>query len=516
MQATDSYPLAPIWFTDVVGSALMILFSFLSFWYAMRLVKTQPANVLWTYLLWLSVALAGFAMSRGVGHIAKRVLLLLDMGHVWASLKPFSGAVNTLAFALVASITLFFQRVHRINNAILKDKQALEKAGREVMHLNRNLESLVVQRTEELSRSEKKYRRIFEGSMDMIFILNDQGRFLDINEAGLSSLGYGNRDEVIEKVGLADLFDSSDDYRQLVRDLQSNGYVKDRQCHMKAEDGSDIFVLVSASVRTDDTGKVLSYEGMAKDITARLHMERQLQQADKLASLGQISTGLAHEINNPLGVMLGYTQLLLRDHNPGTQTYDDLKTIEKHARNCKTVVEDLLKFARGTRTTKSSIDVNSCISEVISLLGHQFELDNITVDTSLDRSVPPLVADGEKLKQVFMNLLMNAKQAISGKGRIEVNTRLDSSGRNVLVSISDNGCGIPDSQLDKIFDPFFTTKPVGEGTGLGLSVSYGIIQDHEGRIDVESRPGKGSTFTLVLPVLEETKSTDRTRKVVLA
>ena len=260
---------------------------------------------------------------------------------------------------------------------------------------------------------------------------------------------------------------------------------------------------------------MVSYEGMAKDITARLHMERQLQQADKLASLGQISTGLAHEINNPLGVMLGYTQLLLRDNTPGTQIYDDLKTIEKHARNCKTVVEDLLKFARGTRTTKSSIDVNSCIAEVISLLGHQFELDNITVDTRLDGSLPTLIADGEKLKQVFMNLLMNAKQAISGEGLIQVGTRLDSSGRNLLVSISDNGCGIPARQIDRIFDPFFTTKPVGEGTGLGLSVSYGIIQDHDGRIEVDSRPGMGSTFTLVLPVAEVAESSDQKPRMIL-
>ena len=515
MPANNSYPLAPIWFTDVVGSALMILFSFLSIWYAMRLVRTQPANVLWTYLLWLSVALAGFAMSRGVGHIAKRVLLVLDMRDVWLTLRPFSGAINTLAFALVASITLFFQRVHRINNAILKDKQALEKAGQEVMHLNRNLESLVAQRTEDLSRSEKKYRRVFEGSMDMIFILDDQGRFIDINKAGLTALGYGKRDELIGRTRLADLFASSDDYRQLVRDLHSEGFVKDRQCYLQAADGSDFFILVSATARKDDGGNVVSYEGMAKDITARLHMERQLQQADKLASLGQISTGLAHEINNPLGVMLGYTQLLLRDNTPGTQIYDDLKTIEKHARNCKTVVEDLLKFARGTRTTKSSIDVNSCIAEVISLLGHQFELDNITVDTRLDGSLPTLIADGEKLKQVFMNLLMNAKQAISGEGLIQVGTRLDSSGRNLIVSISDNGCGIPARQIDRIFDPFFTTKPVGEGTGLGLSVSYGIIQDHDGRIEVDSRPGMGSTFTLVLPVAEVAESSDQKPRMIL-
>ena len=147
MQATESFSVAPIWFTDVVGSALIILLSFLSVWYAMRLVRTQPANVLWTYLLWLSVALAGFAVSRGVGHIAKRALLILDMRSVWVSLRPYSGSINTFAFVVVASITLFFQRVHKINNAILKDKEALEKASQDVMHLNRNLESLVVQRT---------------------------------------------------------------------------------------------------------------------------------------------------------------------------------------------------------------------------------------------------------------------------------------------------------------------------------------------------------------------------------
>lgn len=508
MQGTESYPIAPIWFTDVVGSALMILLSFLSVWYAMRLVRTQPANVLWTYLLWLSAALAWFAVSRGVGHIAKRVLLLLDMRDVWLGLRPYSGAINTLAFAVVASITLYFQRVHRIHTAILEDKRALEKAGHEVMHLNRNLESLVVQRTEELSRSEKKYRRIFEGSMDMIFILDNQGRFVDINKAGLNALGYGNLHELTGNTRLADLLAAPDDYEQLLKDLRTDGYVIDRQCRLRSADGSELSILVSATVRKDDDGSVVSYEGIAKDITARLHMERQLQQADKLASLGQISTGLAHEINNPLGVMLGYTQLLLRDNSPGTQIYDDLKTIEKHARNCKTVVEDLLKFARGTRTTKSSIDVNECLVEVISLLGHQFELDNITVKSRLDRHLPSLIADGEKLKQVFMNLLMNAKQAISGQGLIEVNTRLDSSGRNVLVSISDNGCGIPANDIHKIFDPFFTTKPVGEGTGLGLSVSYGIIQDHDGRIEVETRPGKGSTFTLVLPVTEAEQSSD--------
>jgi two-component system, NtrC family, sensor kinase len=500
---SDSYSCAPIWFTDVAGSALIIILSFLALWYAVRLAKTQPSNVIWTYLLWLCVALAGFGVSRGVGHIAKRVLLLMDMRDVWVGLRPYSGAINTVAFAVVASITLFFQRVHKINTAILKDKQALEKASQEFMHLNQNLESLVRHRTEELSRSEKKYRRIFEGSMDMIFILDGQGRFIDINEAGLAILGFQNRDDLIGSMSLDRLFESKQELDGLMADLHSNGFVKDRQCRLKSREGAEVFILLSATARKDDYGKVLSYEGIAKDVTARLHMERQLQQAEKLASLGQISTGIAHEINNPLGIMLGYTQLLLRDHPAGSQIYDDLKTIEKHARNCKAVVEDLLKFSRSTQTKKSSIDVNQCIEEVISLLAHQLELDKISVETQLSSDLPRITADGEKLKQVFMNLLINARQAIAGKGRISVGTEGDAGRKVIRISFTDTGGGIAPDHINKIFDPFFSTKPVGEGTGLGLSVSYGIVQDHEGRIEVESHPGKGSTFTIELPVSQD-------------
>jgi len=427
----------------------------------------------------------------------------MDMRDVWVSLRPYSGGINTLAFVLVASITLFFQRIHKINTAILNDKEALEEASQEVMHLNRNLESLVRHRTEELSRSEKKYRRIFEGSMDMIFILDDQGRFADINRAGLDILGFQNRDDLIGMMSLAGLFESSEEFDLLMADLHSNGFVRDRQCWFQTNEGTEVFLLLSATSRRDASGKVVSYEGIAKDVTARLYMERQLQQAEKLASLGQISTGIAHEINNPLGVMLGYTQLLLRDHPAGSQIHDDLKTIEKHARNCKEVVEDLLKFARSTQTRKTSIDVNQCVEEVISLLAHQLEMDKISVEIRLSPDLPRVTADGEKLKQVFMNLLMNARQAISGKGRISVGTENDLGQKVIRIFFADDGCGISVDHINKIFDPFFSTKPVGEGTGLGLSVSYGIVQDHNGRIEVESRPGKGSTFTLILPIGED-------------
>jgi len=498
----ESCSMAPIWFTDVIGSASMVVLSFLSVMYARRLAKARPADVIWTYLLWLTLALALFAVSRSVGHIAKRLLLVFDMGYVWLELRPYSGAFNTIAFVVVASITLFFHRVQKIHSAILDDRRALREAGREVMRLNRDLESLVRHRTEELSRSESNYRRVFEGSMDMIFILDRNGGFVDINRAGLTALGYESRSEIVGEIGLETLFVSSEDFRQLVDEIGRVGFVKDRECRLRAKNGEELFVLLSATGGKDAEGRVARYEGMAKDITARKHLERQLQQADKLASLGQISTGLAHEINNPLGVVLGYTQLLLRETAAGTQVRDDLKTIEKHARNCKTILDDLLKFARSTPTKKTSIDINACLEEVVSLLTHQFELEKILLQTSLEPNLPRLVADAEKLKQVFMNLLMNAKQAISLSGRIVVETKKDLTQRCIQVSISDDGAGMNPQLIDKIFDPFFTTKPVGEGTGLGLSVSYGIVQDHGGRIDVRSEPGKGSTFRVFLPMDE--------------
>ena len=498
---SESLPLAPVWLTDVAGSALMIIFSFLAVRYAVRLRKAQPSHIIWTYLLWLSVALAAFAISRGVGHIAKRGLLVMDKRDVWVAIRPFSGAVNTLAFIVVGSITLFFQRAHRINSAILADEQALEQASREVMRLNRHLEALVKQRTEELSSSEQKYRRIFQDSMDMVFILDSQGQFLDINRAGLDTLGYQSGHEVVGKLNAASLFVSQEDYEAMMRELDLAGFVTGRECRIAARDGSELRLLVSATATRDPDGSVLSYEGIAKDITARVGMERQLQRADKLASLGQISTGIAHEVNNPLGVILGYTQLLLRSEQAGTQLYDDLKTIEKHARNCKGIVEDLLKFARGTSTKKDSVDICATIEDVLSLFGHQLELDNISVETLLESGLPTIMGDEEKLKQVFVNLLVNAKQAIRRNGRIAIWAQSQACEGFVRISISDTGNGISPDVLDKIFDPFFTTKPVGEGTGLGLSVSYGIIQDHNGRIEVESVPGQGSTFTILLPVL---------------
>jgi len=347
--------------------------------------------------------------------------------------------------------------------------------------------------------SEKKYRRIFESSMDMVFVTDSQGRFLDVNQAGKTILGEGAMSSAADGFSLSDVFSSPFEYADIQRDLIRQGFIKDREFVLKTLSGNELQALLSSSCQLDTGGEVLGCEGIIKDITQRRNMEQQLLQADKLASLGQLSAGVAHEINNPLGLILGYTQLMLREEPDFSQKYEDLKTIEKHTRNCKAIVEALLNFARKTETKKVLVDVNGAIEQVITVIRHQFELSGIAVRTRYDSDLPQVLGDTEKLKQVVMNLIMNARQSISQTGQINVSTRYDTRNHEIVIAVEDTGSGIPPHVITRIFDPFFTTKPTGQGTGLGLSVSYGIVKEHGGEITIDSEPEKGSLFSVNLP-----------------
>lgn len=346
--------------------------------------------------------------------------------------------------------------------------------------------------------SEEKYRRIYESSMDMVFVTGSLGYFQDINQAGIELLKLDSKE--ISRLQFSDIFSYPSQYSVVRQDIVDHGFIKDMEFTMKAMDGNEIQALLSLSCKMESSGNPGGCEGMIKDITQRRNMEQQLLQADKLASLGQLSAGVAHEINNPLGLILGYTQLMIREEPDDSQKFEDLKTIEKHARNCKTIVEALLSFARKTETKKAHVDVNLAIEQVITVIRHQFELSGIIIQTSYDPVLPRILGDAEKLKQVVMNLAMNAGQAISQAGKIDVSTRFDSTSNHIEILVEDTGSGIPAHQISRIFDPFFTTKPTGQGTGLGLSVSYGIVKEHGGEIEVRSETGKGSIFTVVLPV----------------
>ena len=490
----------PIWIVDMLGSVLMILFSFL----CLNLVRTlrirDQGNVIWTYLFWLILGLAGFAVSRSAGHILKQMLVLSGHEPVWSAIRPYSGAINTLMFAFVASVTLFFERIWKIYRQMAKDKQELQTVRDELLFVNQNLENRVAERTRELAQSEHKYRRIFEVSRDMILVTGWDGTILNMNPAGCKIFGYRDADSSFHQKSLADFFVDPSDWEQIQKIIERFGFVSNAEFSLKHREDEQIRVLVSGSLDDGLPDREPTIHFLIKDIEQRRLVEEQIAQADKLASIGQLSAGIAHEINNPLGIILGYTQLLIRNETPETEKYNDLKTIEKHVRSCKSIVEDLLNFARSSKPNEDVIRVDEALDDVLAFIQQHAGLENIEVRKHYDASVPEMRLDEKKIKQVFMNLIMNAKHAVGKKGTLRIATGLGPSEGQMFVKIADTGHGIEKKNLARIFDPFFTTKPTGEGTGLGLSVSYGIIKNHGGDILVESEAGQGSTFTIVLPL----------------
>jgi PAS domain S-box-containing protein len=486
-----------IWLVDIFGSLLMILLSFLCLRLAFGLKLRDPTNVIWVYMLWFCIGLSGFAISRSAGHLVKDILLMMHQDRIWGAIRPFSGAINTIMLTLVAAVTLFFERTWKIYQQILKDKQALQETNKEVIYLNQNLEKLVHERTHELAVSEHKYRRIFEISKDIIMVSRRDSTITDINPSGHELLGREDASPVGRSFAE---FIAAGHWEHLIKEIDDHGSIFNAEVDLICQDDTTRHALVSASLDRGWTESEGTIHYLVKDIEQRRLMELQIAQADKLASLGQLSAGVAHEINNPMGIILGYTQLLLREEAPDSEKHSDLKIIEKHVKNCKAIVEDLLSFARSSKTEEKTIKIHEIIDEVLNFLEQHAEVEHLEIIRSYDEKVPLILLDEKKIKQVFINLIMNASHAIGGSGTIEVRTNYDQPNESIRVRVSDSGYGISKADMKRIFDPFFTTKPTGEGTGLGLSVSYGIIKNHGGEITVESEPGQGSTFTVILPV----------------
>jgi len=335
----------------------------------------------------------------------------------------------------------------------------------------------------------------------MILVTQTDGTIINMNPAGYQMLGYRESETSFSKRSFAEFFVKASDWRKIKKVIEQNGFVSNAEISLQHFDEKRIRVLVSGSLDEGLSDSDATIHFLVKDIEQRRIIEEQIAQADKLASIGQLSAGIAHEINNPLGIILGYTQLLIRNEKPNTEKYNDLKTIEKHVRNCKSIVEDLLNFARSSKPNEDVMRIEEAMEDVLNFIQQHAGLDSIAVKKTYDPAVPDMLLDEKKIKQVFMNLVMNAKHAMGKEGTLIIATEFNPDEGTVFVKVSDTGHGIEEKDQARIFDPFFTTKPTGEGTGLGLSVSYGIVKNHGGDILVESKAGKGSTFTVVLPVV---------------
>ena len=484
----NGIPLLPAVTVEFFGSAFAILFSFLALHYAWSLVRLQPSNFIWGFLFYFCIAMTAFSLSRGVGHMIRIILVYADHNATWKQLSPLSGGFNTMLMISVAAVIIYYHKglaayklIRQEAVKLFNANTQLASSANQLQELNSHLEEMVEVRTRNLSESEKKFRNFFENSKDIIYFCDQHGNITNINSSGIALLGF---DVPFQQVNFHDLFANPKDLEAYQNNLYKNGFVSDLEIECKGNTEAAKRILLTANAIYDENDRFIGCEGIGKDMTRLRTMTEQLINQEKMASVGQMAAGVAHEINTPLGIILGYTQLMMDDFDVETETHNSLLVMERQTKACRRIVADLLKFSRQAHSSKASIDLNKIIGEVLAVTEHTLNINQIEIIRHFGEGLPKVVGDAEKLHQVFINLFNNAQFAMENGGQIIVTTQ--NVANELLTTIQDTGSGIPDDIKNKIFDPFFTTKDVGKGTGLGLSVTYGIIKDHGGRIKVES------------------------------
>ena len=373
------------------------------------------------------------------------------------------------------------------------------------MRWSRTLEKKVRLRTEELKKSEERYRSLVESAEDFIFSVNQEGIFLSVNS--FTANFFGSRAEEFLGKDLASQFPEEVAEKQLNLIQLVYKHKKSMRDEFELKTGEHrIWINGNFMPLKNEDGEVGAVLCIARDITENKVLERQLINTEKLASLGTLAAGVAHEVNNPLGVILGFCDILIRQTEKGTQAYEDLKIIERQGLHCKQVVENLLSFARVEEGDSEFADVNHCLDDIIHVVKHTLEMSDVQLVKVLAEDMPLVRGNPRQLQQVFLNLINNAVLAMKGGGVLTIRSELERGRRRAMVQFQDTGVGIKEEDMDHIFEPFFTTRPEGEGTGLGLFVSYGIVAKYGGSLDCVSHraegndTSRGTTFTIKLPM----------------
>ncbi len=367
---------------------------------------------------------------------------------------------------------------------------------------HRRLEDEVREKTRHLRESQERYRSLVESASDFIFTLDREARFTHLNPAAARFLGGEPGDfigrslyEVLPEEGRTD--------RERLAEVLASGQGTTFEQKVTLH-GVD-YLLSTSLIALRDGSRPQAFLAITRDITQQKNLERQLANTERLASLGLLAGGVAHEINNPIAIIMGFADLLLSAAPPGGDQHRMLKAIERQAQQCKKIVEQLLSFTRFSEAAEETTDINANLEAVLDVVGNTLLIEKICARRLLDPDLPKVKADPKELQQVFLNLINNAVAAMEGGGRLTVETRLDEVSDQVQAVIADSGCGIPRQVRDKVFDPFFTTKQPGEGTGLGLTVSYGIVTKYGGSLNftsvtLEENPvASGTTFVVSLP-----------------
>ena len=374
----------------------------------------------------------------------------------------------------------------------ITERRALE---RQLKEYSESLEVKVQDRTREIGETKTYLENLLENANDVIYTLDHDQRFTYVNSK-VDIWGY-RKEDLIGRPYLSLL--SRRHRGKRLRSTLDIGAKQAYEVEIVTKAGEPRNALVSVSPLRDNEGEITGVLGIARDITDKKRLEQQVLNAEKLASVGKLAAGVAHEINNPLGGILNCLYNLRKGTLSPTREREYLASMEDGLRRVQKIVRQLLDFSQQYEPELSRTEVNSIIERVLTLTNYAFEGTGVGLRRELARDLPPLLADQHMIEQVLMNLILNAVQAIRGDGLVTVRSGTD--GPWCTIEVEDTGCGIPPDILPKIFDPFFTTKGQGEGTGLGLSVSLGIVERHGGQIAVKSQVGQGTTFTVKLPAM---------------
>lgn len=326
-------------------------------------------------------------------------------------------------------------------------------------------------------------------------------RILDVNDSLLKKLGL-RRDEVVgrrcHKITHHQNFpcEGNEHPCPLIETLNTKKPSRTTHIH-RDKNNKELYCSISC-YPVFDNEEIIGAIEISKDITKEINLQKAMMQQQKLASIGHLAAGVAHEINNPLTTILTTTMLIQEEMDTADPNYQELQTISDEALRCRKIVTSLLDFARQARPAKKESKINDIVRESIALTNKQAAFKDVAIKHELSGNIPLIEVDKDQIQQSLINLALNAIEATDSGGKIILTTRFISKDKIVEIVISDTGKGIPEEDLDHIFDPFFTSRE--GGTGLGLAITHGIIQQHGGTIEVKTKPGKGTTFTIRLPI----------------
>jgi len=353
---------------------------------------------------------------------------------------------------------------------------------------------------EEVRRTERHLASVVECANDLVVSMDSGGRILTWNRAAEQTSGFGL--EELKDQYLSNLCgeEGHQDMAAWLEELAKGRFTKrSLEINLRTKGGREVPISWAGSRMLDDERRIVGLVAVGRDLTERKRLEAQLIQSAKLTSLGVMAGGIAHEIRNPLAISSAAAQLLLERPDDQELRREAAEKIYSGIQRASYIIENLLRFARPPEERMVSTNINEPLEETLSLLANQLRVQRIELKKDLASDLPPVVGNKSLLQQVFSNMILNACNAMPGGGTLTVTTRAAQT-KVVEIQFADTGSGIPPEHLSKIFDPFFTTMPVGKGIGLGLSISYSIIQQHHGTIGVVSQVGQGTIFTIRLLV----------------